>query len=509
MLLNFSGKIVGFLIRKRINQIIDMVNQPVGKQKDTLRYLLQKSEGTQFGSQYEFENINTSCQFQERVPLSNYESNLPYFNKIAKGESNVLWPGKIEWFAKSSGTTSSKSKFIPVSEQTIKDCHFKGGKDLLTLYEDRYDAKDLFAGKTLLLGGSHGIDTFSTIARQGDLSAIIIENLPLWVNRRQCPEKETALLPEWEEKLNRIAQESILEDIRSISGVPSWTVVVLRLVLKLSGKETITEVWPNLELYMHGGVSIEPYRKELNILIGKTINFQETYNASEGFFGIQDDPKRNDLLLMLDYGIYYEFIPVSEIEKKNPKVLTISEVQKNEIYEMVISTNSGLWRYRIGDTIEFTDTNPYRIKIVGRTTHYINVFGEELMVANADQALAICCEKHEVEIIDYTACPRILTDGSCGFHHWIIEFKTDPTNIEAFSIDLDNTLQSLNSDYEAKRYKDYVLKPLKIDLVHGQTFYKWLKKKDKLGGQHKVPRLSNKTNFVDELLVVSSCETGF
>lgn len=507
MLLNFSGKIVGFLIRKRIYQINDMIENPHQKQRDTLTYLIQKSEYTRFGKDHGFSNIHTLEAFKKQVPLSNYESNLKYFEAISRGEKDVLWPGKTEWFAKSSGTTSAKSKYIPVTDHTIKDCHFKGGKDLLTLYEDRYNSTDLYSGKTLLLGGSHGLGEFSNVAKQGDLSAIIIENLPLWVNRRQCPEKETALLSEWEEKLRKIAHESIQEDIRSISGVPSWMVVVLRSVLEITGKKTIIEVWPNLELLMHGGVSIEPYRQELNNLIGKEVNFQETYNASEGFFGIQDKPERRDMLLMLDYGIFYEFIPLEELDKENPRTLVLEEVELNQVYALVISTNSGLFRYQIGDTIEFTSLDPYRIKIVGRTKHYINAFGEELMVANAEQAIAKCCEMFQVEIFDYTAGPKFLEEGSCGFHQWVIEFKNMPKDLAAFENQLDQELQNLNSDYQAKRYNNFILKNLKIQAVPNQTFYNWLKSQNKLGGQNKVPRLSNSSKYIDELIEFSSSNT--
>ncbi|MGB1295856.1 MAG: GH3 auxin-responsive promoter family protein [Flavobacteriales bacterium] len=500
MLLNFSGKIVGFLIRQRIYQIKDMMENPVEKQHNTLNYLLNKADSTVFGKKYHFNKIENYHTFKSEIPLATYEDLLPYFDEIALGKKDILWPGKMEWFAKSSGTTSAKSKYIPVSDQTIKDCHFKGGKDLLTLYEDRYNSLDLYSGKTLLLGGSHGIGEFSSVAKQGDLSAIIIENLPYWVYRRQCPEKETALLSEWEEKLKRIAEESIHEDIRSISGVPSWTVVVLRLVLEITQKKHIKDVWPNLELLMHGGVSIEPYRKEIEKLMGKKINFQETYNASEGFFAIQDLPERNDMLLMLDYGIFYEFIPIAEIYKENPNVLALEDVKLNEVYALVISTNSGLWRYNIGDTIEFTSIDPYRIKIVGRTKQFINTFGEELMVANAEKAIAICCNLFNVEIIDYTAGPKILEEGACGVHQWAIEFKNLPENLEIFSKKLDSTLQELNSDYQSKRYKNYVLKPLEIIVIESNGFYKWLKSKNKLGGQHKVPRLSNSLKYIEELI---------
>ncbi len=503
MLINFSGKIVGFLIRKRIYQINDMLENPHEKQRDTLTYLINKAESTQFGKEHHFSEIHSVDLFKQYVPLSNYETNLNYFEAISRGEKDVLWPGKTEWFAKSSGTTSSRSKYIPVTEHTIKDCHFKGGKDLLTLYEDRFSSIDLFSGKTLLLGGSHGLGEFSEVAKQGDLSAIIIENLPLWVNRRQCPEKETALLSEWEEKLHKIAHESIQEDIRSISGVPSWMVVVLRSVLEITGKQTIIEVWPNLELLMHGGVSVEPYREELISLIGKPINFQETYNASEGFFAIQDDPERRDMLLMLDYGIFYEFIPLDELEKENPNTITLEEVELNTVYALVISTNSGLFRYQIGDTVEFTSLNPYRIKIVGRTKHFINAFGEELMVANAEQAIANCCKLFNVELFDYTAGPKFLEEGSCGYHQWIIEFKSMPKDLQEFEQQLDLELQQLNSDYQAKRYNDFILRSLKIKAVPSKTFYNWLKSQNKLGGQNKVPRLSNSSKYIDELVKFS------
>ncbi|MGB0998861.1 MAG: GH3 auxin-responsive promoter family protein [Flavobacteriales bacterium] len=497
MLLNFSGKIIEYFIKQRFEYIEDAALHPIQKQEHLLFSNLKSAENTTFGKAHHFEAINTIQTFQDQVPLSDYESLLPYFEEIAKGKADVLWPGKVDWFAKSSGTTSAKSKYIPLTQETLKGCHFKGGKDLLTLYQTHFPFQDIFSGKTLVMGGSHGLGEFSEQAHQGDLSAIIIEHLPLWVNRRQCPTKKTALLSDWETKLENMAEEASKEDIRSISAIPSWLIVLFRKILKNNDLKSISELWPNLELIMHGGVSLTPYREELERLIGKKVSYIEVFNASEGSFAIQDKPEHLGMLLMVDYGIFYEFIPMNSSENSVP--LTLSEVELNTTYAMVISTNSGLWRYQLGDTIQFTTLKPFRIKIVGRTKQYINSFGEELMVHNAEKALELCCERLTCSVKEFTVGPRLLEAGSCGFHDWYIEFEHPPNQLVDFENDLDAILQELNSDYEAKRHKNYILKNLKIKSLKENTFYNWMKSKGKLGGQHKVPRLSNSSQFLDEI----------
>ncbi|MCT4665313.1 MAG: GH3 auxin-responsive promoter family protein [Flavobacteriales bacterium] len=507
MLLNFSGKIVSLILKHRMNSIEKSVASPQEVQWETWRSLIEAGYETQFGKDHNFEKISSISDYQKLVPIHDYVGLLPYLNKTRKGESNVLWPGKIEWFAKSSGTTDAKSKFIPISQENLLDCHFKCGKDLLSIYLNRFDKEaEIFSGKSLVLGGAHAISEHDFGILEGDLSAIIIENLPIWVSWRRSPSKEVALMEEWEEKLDRMADESIKEDIRTIAGVPSWTTVLLRKVLEKTGKNHILEVWPNLELFMHGGVSFVPYKKDFETLIGGRINYLEIYNASEGFFAIQDIPERDDLLLTLDSGIFYEFVPIEFMHQENPKAYSLKKVKKNQVYAMIISTNSGLWRYNIGDTIEFTSINPYRIKIKGRTKHYINTFGEELMVENAEIALTEVCDELDLRFINFTAGPRIISNGACGYHEWLVEFEENHHKIDPKEVaqKLDIRLQSLNSDYQAKRYKNMVLQPLKINIAQRGLFYHWMKKSGKLGGQHKVPRLSNDPEILDNLLKENS-----
>lgn len=442
-------------------------------------------------------------KFQEKVPLQTYEEIKPYVERLRSGEQNLLWPEEIKWFAKSSGTTNDKSKFIPVSNETLEECHFRGGKDVIALYTLNYPENGILKGKGLTLGGSHQINNFSNKSYYGDLSAILIENLPFWSTFIKTPTSKIALLPEWEEKLEKITLHTIEENVTSIAGVPSWTLVLIKYILDYTGKKNILEVWPNLELFMHGGVSFSPYRSQFKSLIpSDSMHYLETYNASEGFFGIQDDPESDDMLLMLDYGIFYEFIPLENINDKHPPVFTVKDVEINRNYAMVISTNSGLWRYIIGDTIFFTSLYPHKIKISGRTRSFMNAFGEEVMVDNADKAINIACSKTGAMVSEYSAAPIYMNTRSKGSHEWLIEFEKQPDDIKKFTLELDKALKSVNSDYEAKRYKNFALEMPTVRVLKKGSFYQWFQKKGKLGGQNKMPRLSNDRTYIEELLQI-------
>lgn len=476
------------------------IKYPIDVQEELLFRLLQSAKDTEFGRKFDFSSVNTYKDFVSKVPIQQYESIEPLIERCRKGEQNLFWPTKIKWFAKSSGTTNAKSKFIPVSDEAIENCHLKAGKDMLCLYINNNEETTLFNGKALRLGGSNAVyeDNNSYF---GDLSAIIIENMPFWADFSSAPRQETALMSEWETKMEAIINETIHENITSLVGVPSWMLVLLNRVLEKTGKKNILEVWPNLEVYFHGGVNFNPYREQYRKLIPKKdFKYYETYNASEGFFALQDVNGSLDLLLMLDYGIFYEFIPMREYCGENSIAIPLSQVEKEENYAVVISTNGGLWRYLIGDTVKFTSLSPYKIRITGRTKHHINVFGEELIIENAEEALKLACKKTSSTITDYTVGPIFMDRKKQGSHEWVIEFAKAPQNLKYFTELLDNALKSINSDYEAKRYNNMTLVMPKVHSVKKGLFYTWLKKKGKLGGQHKVPRLSNKRDFVEELL---------
>ena len=476
------------------------IKYPIDVQEELLFRLLQSAKDTEFGRKFDFSSINTYKDFASKVPIQQYESIEPLIERCRKGEQNLFWPTKIKWFAKSSGTTNAKSKFIPVSDEAIENCHLKAGKDMLCLYINNNEETTLFNGKALRLGGSNAVyeDNNSYF---GDLSAIIIENMPFWADFSSAPSQETALMSEWETKMEAIINETIHENITSLVGVPSWMLVLLNRVLEKTGKNNILEVWPNLEVYFHGGVNFNPYREQYRKLIPKKdFKYYETYNASEGFFALQDVNGSLDLLLMLDYGIFYEFIPMCDYCGENSIAIPLSQVKKEENYAVVISTNGGLWRYLIGDTVKFTSLSPYKIRITGRTKHHINVFGEELIIENAEEALKLACKKTSSTITDYTVGPIFMDRKKQGSHEWVIEFAKAPQNLKYFTELLDNALKSINSDYEAKRYNNMTLVMPKVHSVKKGLFYTWLKKKGKLGGQHRVPRLSNKRDFVEELL---------
>ncbi|MDR1726181.1 MAG: GH3 auxin-responsive promoter family protein [Bacteroidales bacterium] len=484
------------IIAKRLPQIEHFMLKPHEVQAEVFHYLTEQAQDTVWGKFYDYASIKNWETFDKRVPVNDYDTLLPFFNRIRSGENNVLWSSQIKWFSKSSGTTSTKSKFIPVSEESLIDCHYKGGKDMLALYCYNYPENNLFEGKSLALGGSKQENDLNENIFCGDVSAILIDNLPLWAELYRVPKKEIALMSEWEEKLKLMVQSVVTSNVVSLSGVPSWLMVLLKNILEYTGKKTISEVWQNLEVYFHGGVSFEPYKTQYDYIVGKQINYMETYNASEGFFGLQNSKNDNSLLLLLDYGIYYEFIAIDD---PTETVINLEQVETGKNYAMLISTNAGLWRYKIGDTITFTQTVPYRFKITGRTKHYINACGEELIVDNATKALDAACKKTNAIINEYTAAP-LFTDTYS--HQWLIEFEKEPEDFILFVDTLDKTLQQINSDYEAKRYKDLVLKRPTVQSVPQNTFYLWLKSKNKLGGQHKVPRLCNTRQYLDEIFEI-------
>ena len=469
-------------------------------QEELLFSLMKSAEATQIGKKYDFTSIKNYTTFSERIPIATYEDLEPLIELTRKGEQNVFWPSHIKWFAKSSGTTNAKSKFIPVSAEALENCHYKASKDLLCLYLNNNENSELFVGKSLRLGGSKQLyednNTFF-----GDLSAILIDNMPVWAEFSSTPSSKISLMGDWETKLPAIINETVNENVTSLAGVPSWMLVLLQKALETTGKSNLLEVWPNAEVYFHGGVSFEPYKEQYKKLFPKdSFKYYEIYNASEGFFAIQDQNGSDELLLMLDYGIFYEFSPMDTFGTLNQRVIRLNQVELHKNYALVITTNSGLWRYLIGDTIRFTSLNPYRIKVTGRTKHHINVFGEELMVENTDSALAKTCKGFNCEMIDYTVAPIFMKDNQKGAHEWIIEFKNPPEDIAKFSQALDENIQALNSDYEAKRYNNMTLNRLVLHVARPHLFYDWLKQQDKLGGQHKVPRLSNERTYLESLL---------
>ena len=500
MMLPLFNSVASWLLKKRFHQIQLFLQYPAEVQQEVLQKLIDTARGTEMGKTYDFQSIVTYEQFAERVPIVHYEDIADSITRAREGEQNIFWPSPIKWFAKSSGTTNAKSKFIPVSQEALDDCHYKSGKDLLSLYLNNNENSKLFTGKSLRLGGSKELykDKGSYF---GDLSAILIDNLPKWAEYSSTPSTKVSLLSDWESKIAAIIAESTKENVTSLAGVPSWMLVLLQELLSQSGKEHLFEIWENLEVYFHGGVSFTPYRSQYEKLLPK-VNFKyyEIYNASEGFFAIQDRNYHNDLLLMLDYGIFYEFIPLDEFGEKTAKALPIWQVKMGVNYAMVISTNAGLWRYIIGDTVRFTSLDPYRIKITGRTKHFINVFGEELIVENAEQGLRTACEQTGASIRDYTVAPIFMSETQKGAHQWVIEFTSAPDDSSRFVRILDEALKHLNSDYEAKRQHNITLRMPELVVARPKLFYHWLDKQNKVGGQHKIPRLSNSRSYVEELL---------
>ncbi len=477
------------------------MHNPIDTQQQVFNDLIGSAQFTEYGKKYRFEEINNIAEFQKNVPINDYETLKPYIQRILEGTQNVLWPSPIKWFAKSSGTTSDKSKFIPVSKESLDNTHFRAGKDVLALYLRENPGSNLTNGKCLILGGSHQVNQLNAASFFGDLSAVTLQNMPFAGQLFRLPELSIALMTEWEEKIDRMAHSTINENVTYIAGVPTWTIVLIKRIFEITGKNSLLDIWPNLELYIHGGVNFTPYRRQFEQLIpSPNMHYRETYNASEGFFAAQDREDEEGMLLFLNHGIFYEFMPMEEYGKENPRTLTLKEVELEKNYAIVVSTNGGLWRYLVGDTIQFTSLSPFRIKVTGRLKHFINAFGEELIVDNADNAIAIACAETGAVVADYSAAPVYMTGEDNGAHEWIIEFEYLPVPLEQFTNLLDKSLQAINSDYEAKRYKDMALRMPIVHRMPKDGFKQWLKDKGKLGGQHKVPRLSNERTYIEEML---------
>ena len=488
------------LARMRLWRIEAWVQHPIASQREVLQDLVTSAQYTEFGRKYNFSSLFSTRDFKKAVPIHEYDDLKPYIQRMMDGEENILWNTPIRWFAKSSGTTSDKSKFIPISEESLEDCHYKGAKDTLTMYYNFNPDSELLTGKGLVIGGSHNINQVNEEIHYGDLSAVLLQNSPAWGQWIRTPELSIALMDEWETKIEKLAATTIAENVTSISGVPTWTMVLFKRILEITGKSCIADVWPSLELYIHGGVSFTPYREQFRKIIGKDIYYIDSYNASEGFFAAQDKPDEDGMLLYLDHGVFMEFMPVEEYGKKDPQTIGLRNVETGKNYAPVISTNGGLWRYLLGDTIQFTTLYPFRIKVSGRLKHFINAFGEEVIVDNTDKAVSIACEKTGAIVNDYTAAPVYFSDVGNGAHEWLVEFDKEPDNLNKFTVELDKALQSINSDYEAKRYKDIALHLPLLHIMPKGLFNEWLKSKGKLGGQHKVPRLSNERTLIEEIL---------
>lgn len=487
-------------MKKRVHQIALFRQYPLEVQKELFLDMMQAGKDTSFGREHGLKNVQTMADFRKAVPLRSYEDLEPYITRARGGETDVLWPGKVKWFAKSSGTTSGPSKFIPVTKEALEDCHYKGGKDLLALYYQNVPEANLYNGKHLIIGGTAGLDGGRGVYT-GDLSAIIIKNLPFWVEQKRTPNREIALLQDWDEKIERMARATIDQDVVILAGVPSWSLLLIKRVMEMAGEEDLKKVWPNLQLFMHGGVSFKPYKRQYDALVPNGgLHYFETYNASEGFFGLQDRLGADDMLLMLDYGILYEFMPLEELGKTEPETLGLEEIELGTNYALVISTNGGLWRYVIGDTIRFTSLEPYRIQVTGRTTHFINAFGEELIVENADEAIRYASLHTNALVTEYTAAPIYMEGNRNGGHEWVLEFEVPPTDMQAFTTLLDARLKEINTDYRAKRSHDMVMRMPEVHVVPNGTFHQWMRAQGKMGGQHKVPRLSNNRKGLEQLL---------
>jgi hypothetical protein len=492
------------LARMRLWRIENWSSHPEAAQREVLQELVTAAQYTEFGRKYNFSKLFTLKEFKKNVPIHEYDDIKPYILRMMEGEENILWNTPVKWFAKSSGTTSDKSKFIPISEESLHDNHFKASKDLLSNYYKNFPSSDLLTGKGLVVGGSHQISKINEEIQYGDLSAVLMQNSPFWGQWIRTPELSVALLDEWEDKIEKLAQVTANENVTSLAGVPTWTLLLLKRILQIKGKSTIKEVWPNLELYINGGVSFVPYKDQFDKIIGSKINYLEIYNASEGFIAAQVSPESDGMLLFTEHGIFYEFMPVEEYGKENPSTVGLKNVIAGENYALVISSTGGLWRYLIGDTIQFTKLNPYNIKITGRLKHYMNAFGEEVIVDNSDKAIALAAEKTNAVVNDYTAAPVYFSDTSNGAHEWLVEFEKEPDDFNEFITELDSNLKNINSDYEAKRHKNIALRLPVVHILPKGTFREWLRSKGKLGGQHKVPRLSNERNMLEEILKIKN-----
>jgi hypothetical protein len=491
------------LARLRLWQIEQWVNNPFAAQREVLQELVTSAQYTEIGRQYGFNKLFKVRDFKRTVPVHEYDDLKPYIERMMQGEENLLWNTPVNWFAKSSGTTSDKSKFIPVSDESLEENHFQGAKDVLTLHYGCNPDSDLLSGKGLVIGGSHQVSQCTEEISYGDLSAVLLQNTPFWGHWIRTPDLSIALMDEWESKIEQLALSTIPENVTSISGVPTWCLVLMKRILEMTGKSCIAEVWPNLELYMHGGVSFLPYRDQFRQIIGKDIHYLEMYNASEGFFAAQDSPDADGMLLFTRHGIFYEFMPIEEYGKKFPHTVGLNKVELGRQYALVISTTGGLWRYIIGDTIQFTNLAPYRIRVSGRLKHFINAFGEEVIVDNTDKAIAVACEKTGALVNDYSAAPIYFSQNGNGAHEWVIEFEKEPADLALFAYELDSALKNINSDYEAKRHKDIALRMPVVHAARKGLFNDWLRSKGKLGGQHKVPRLSNDRTTLDAIMQFS------
>ncbi len=496
------NSIVKLGIRHEMKDILNFMSEPVAAQKNILEYLLQKAQNTTFGKEHHFKSIRNYQDFKQQIPIRDYEAHKPYIQQMMQGQKNILWPGAIKWFSRSSGTTSDRSKYIPLSKENLTKCHLKGSHSMIAMWFYSNPNTQIFrSAKGIIMGGD--LSPFDQKAKTyvGDVSAIMIKNMPSYARYFLAPNLATALIKDWEIKIEKIARAVLHENITNTSGVPTWSLILLRRILALSGKSNLSEVFPNFELYIHGGVNFEPYRSQFETLFpSPKVGYRNSYNASEGFFAGQLLGEDKGMLLFLNSGVFYEFVPLSELSKEQPKAYSIGEVSLGVNYAMVISTTAGLWRYLIGDTIQFTHLYPHKIEITGRTAQYINAFGEELMVWNTDKALIETCQTLGAKVADYTAAPLFLSASNKGGHQWLIEFEKQPPNIAIFAQLLDENLQKNNSDYAAKRYKDIALKTLEIEVLPSGSFHKWLKSKGKFGGQNKVPRLSDSRQLITEIL---------
>ena len=494
-------KLISNVFSARLKEIGRYAAGAEEMQSRVLRRLLRDAAGTEWGERHGYRGIRGYDAFREQVPVQTYDDIKPYVERMRAGETNLLWPSRIRWFAKSSGTTNDKSKFIPVSREALRDIHYRGGTDCVALYLRNNPQSRFFSGKGLILGGSHSPNFNQARTLVGDLSAILIENIHPLVNLIRVPKKEVALMDDWQAKIEQIARQTLRANVTNLSGVPSWMLVVIKRILEMSGKAHLEDVWPNLEVFFHGGVSFTPYREQYRQLIASPrMHYMETYNASEGFFGIQNDPADPALLLMADYGVFYEFLPLEETGKPRPAAVPLEGVETGKNYAMLISTSCGLWRYMIGDTVRFTSRRPYKFVITGRTKHFINAFGEELIVDNAEKGLEKACKATGAQVLEYTAAPVFMDRNAKCRHQWLIEFAQMPDSVAHFAQVLDDALKEINSDYEAKRTKDIALQPLEVIPARPGLFHDWLKQKGKLGGQHKVPRLSNNRDYIEEML---------
>ncbi|AFL97830.1 GH3 auxin-responsive promoter family protein [Ornithobacterium rhinotracheale] len=500
------NKIASFVVNSYVNKVEEIRTQPIEAQQRVFKYLIERGKRTQYGQKFDFKNIKTYEDFKEKVPVVIYEELEPEIERARRGAADVLWPGKVQWFAKSSGTTNAKSKFIPITKESLEQNHFTSGKMLFANYLENHPNTAMFTKKNLRIGGSADLyQEYGT--KYGDLSAIMIDNLPFWADYMNTPNKEISLLSDWNVKLDAIAQAAIKDSVGSLTGVPSWMLVLLNHCLSLTGKDHLHEIWPDLEVFFHGGISFKPYLKNYEEICGKEMRYYEIYNASEGYFSMQDLPDSKDMLLMLNTGIFFEFIPMEEEALKARKAVPLQEVELNKNYAIVISTIGGLWRYMIGDTVKFKSINPYRIVVSGRTKHYINAFGEEIIIENAEEALDFASNETGAKIKEYTGAPIFMHDKEKGAHEWVIEFEREPNDFEQFKILFDQKLKEINSDYEAKRYNNMTLNFPSIHMGRKDLFYDWMESRGKLGGQNKVPRLCNDREYIDPLLRLNQTES--